>query len=719
MRAIIAALAALGGGAILATGVVSVATGDASELYWLIVGPLPFLVLGVAGFLRQPENRMVWWLVGVGAAFGCDTALGDVFLPMAETHWGVTSSATEAIALLEHWCAVAGPVAAVGLFGLFPSGRPERAYERVVIWTVVLAGFLLPLLEAVSEASIAPAGGPPDNVAPVVYPSLWVPALAPLGGPAEAAYRTFPAWPVIGVVLLALRYRHTDGAQRRRIRWLFLGLAVSASLWIPAALLYQVADPDNAAAAAASDALSYLGLAATLGSLLAAMFYTGVFGIDEPARRAFVHRVLRVSIAVVLAVLAVLAGVLVSMAAPAAVAVAVAVAVAAAGQAVRRRLEHAADRWVLGARLAGYASLSRFGESLTRVPGSDGLLRDLAGEVRRGLDLTWARVALETAGGPPRVVTDGTPAGEPSATVPIEYQGAILGRIECGPRSDGPLLAEDRRLLAYFAAQAAVGVHNLHLAAELSRRVEEVRAQAAELAASRDRVVAGQDAERRRIQRILHDGVQQEIVALAARAGLVRQQLLRGDPAAADGLAEMQRDLAATLRDVREMAYEIHPPVLSDRGLLEAIEAQSSRLAVPMAVRADPQLRGVRFGEQIEATAWYVLSEALSNVVKHAGASEVEVSLSQQDGRLGLVIRDDGCGFDSGRPRGLGLAGLSDRLDTVGGSLTITSGAGLGTSVCAHIQVGGEPAAAGSELAAASGAAAGSESAAGREHTDA
>jgi signal transduction histidine kinase len=291
--------------------------------------------------------------------------------------------------------------------------------------------------------------------------------------------------------------------------------------------------------------------------------------------------------------------------------------------------------------------------------------------------------------------------------VPIEYQGVVLGRIECGPRSDGPLLAEDRRLLAYFAAQAAVGVHNLHLAAELSRRVEEVRAQAAELAASRDRVVAGQDAERRRIQRVLHDGVQQEIVALSARAGLVRQQLLRGDPAAAEGLAEMQRDLAATLHDVREIAYAIHPPVLSDRGLLEAIEAQSSRLAVPMAVRADPRLRGVRFGEQIEATAWYVLAEALSNVVKHARASEVEVSLSQQDGRLGLVIRDDGCGFDLGRPRGLGLAGLSDRLDTVGGLLTITSGAGLGTSVCAHIPVGGEPAAAGSE------------SAAGREHADA
>ncbi len=410
---------------------------------------------------------------------------------------------------------------------------------------------------------------------------------------------------------------------------------------------------------------------------------------SRPAvRRALGYHVLRVSIATAVVMAAVIAGLLISLAAPVAVAVVAGVTAAVGGQTIRGRLEHAADRWTLGSRLAGYANLSRFGRSLIQAPDSAELLSDLAREVRRGLGLTWARISLDAEDGPLRVVTDGTPGGEPGAAVPIEYRGTILGRIECGPRSDGPLLAEDRRLLAYFAAQAAVGVHNLHLTAELSRRTGEIRGQAAELAASRDRVVAGQDAERRRIQRVLHDGIQQEIVALSARAGLVRQQLLRGDPAAADGLADMHRDLAATLRDVREIAYAIHPPVLSDRGLLEAIEAQSSRLALPMAVRADPRLRGVRFGERIEVTAWYVLAEALSNVVKHAAASEVEVSLSQQDGRLGLVIRDDGHGFDVDRPRGLGLTGLSDRLDTVGGSLTINSGAGLGTSVCVHIPVG-------------------------------
>jgi signal transduction histidine kinase len=175
---------------------------------------------------------------------------------------------------------------------------------------------------------------------------------------------------------------------------------------------------------------------------------------------------------------------------------------------------------------------------------------------------------------------------------------------------------------------------------------------------------------------------------LCTQSVRVREQLLRGDPAAADRLADMQRDLATTLRNVREVAYAIHPPVLADRGLLKAIEAQSSRLALPMAVRADPRLRGVRFGDQIEATAWYVLAEALSNVVKHAEASEIQVLLSQEDGRLGLVIRDDGRGFDLDRPRGLGLTGLSDRLGTVGASLTINSGAGLGTSVCVYIPVG-------------------------------
>ena len=154
--------------------------------------------------------------------------------------------------------------------------------------------------------------------------------------------------------------------------------------------------------------LSALAIGTALVAMLAALFYTGVFGIDEPRRRALVHRVLRVLIGTAVALVAVIAGLLTSLAAPAAVAVVAGVAIAAVGQGIRGRLEHVADRWVLGSRLAGYANLNRFGWSLIQAPASDGLLSDLAGEVRRGLDLTWARVSLDAADGPLRVVKDGT-----------------------------------------------------------------------------------------------------------------------------------------------------------------------------------------------------------------------------------------------------------------------------------------------------------------------
>jgi signal transduction histidine kinase len=249
------------------------------------------------------------------------------------------------------------------------------------------------------------------------------------------------------------------------------------------------------------------------------------------------------------------------------------------------------------------------------------------------------------------------------------------------------LLAEDRRLLVSLAGQAAAAARSLQLAEELSERLRQIERQAAELAASRDRVVAAQDAERRRIQRDLHDGVQQEVVALTAKLGLACQRLGRGDRSGERLLVDLQADLGDLLSTLRAVAHAIHPPVLADRGLLSAVEAQAARLPVAMAVHADPALREVRFPPRIEATAWYALAEALSNVVKHANATQVEVFLQQPDGRLTLEVRDDGRGFDAEAPRGLGLTGLADRLDIVGGSLVVESAAGQGTALRMDIPV--------------------------------
>jgi signal transduction histidine kinase len=275
--------------------------------------------------------------------------------------------------------------------------------------------------------------------------------------------------------------------------------------------------------------------------------------------------------------------------------------------------------------------------------------------------------------------------GEPALVVPLVEGDTTLGRIECGPRRDGPLLDEDRRLLHHLAGQAATAVRNLHLAAELTTRLAVIRRQADDLAASRTRIVTAQDAERRRIQRDLHDGVQQEIVVLAADLAVARERLRRGDRSADGLLAQVQRDVTALLHQVREFAHAIHPPVLTDQGLLQAVEAQAARLPLGVVIEADAALRGVHYPQHVEATAWYVLSEALTNVVKHARARQVRVRLARPDGRLTLEVRDDGAGFDTGAAGGLGLAGLADRIATVEGTLRVESSPGRGTTLHAEI----------------------------------
>jgi len=312
--------------------------------------------------------------------------------------------------------------------------------------------------------------------------------------------------------------------------------------------------------------------------------------------------------------------------------------------------------------------------------------------------LQWTRVRLDIATAPGSrqlvgaVGMDPGDAAKPALVVPLTHACETLGAIECGPRPDGPLLEEDRRLLSHLAGQAAAAVHNLLLSAQLAARLEIIREQATELAASRARIAQAQDAERQRIQRDLHDGFQQDLVVLTAKLALAREQLRRGDQRGDQALDELQRDLGDALAHLREFAHSIHPPVLADQGLLEAIEARAARMPVQVVIEADPALRGVRYPPHIEAATWYVVAEALTNAVKHAGARQVVVGLAQPNGSLAVEVSDDGCGFDPAAPRGLGLAGLADRIAIVNGALTIDSACGGGTRLRAEVPLGpGQP----------------------------
>lgn len=252
-----------------------------------------------------------------------------------------------------------------------------------------------------------------------------------------------------------------------------------------------------------------------------------------------------------------------------------------------------------------------------------------------------------------------------------------LGTIECGPKQSG-YEPGDRELLTTLAGQAATAIANVQLTAELAERLDE-------LERSRARIVAAQDAERRRIERNIHDGVQQQVVALMMKLRLARNQVGRGERTPEDALTELQGDVKELLTDLRELAHGIHPPVLSDGGLIAAVEARTARLPFHVHLTASPGLRTRRFSEDVEGAAYFVICEALTNVVKHAGAAETEVELSAIDGHLFVRIHDDGKGFATGGPSGAGLTNLRDRVEALGGTFDINTRPGRGTNVLAEL----------------------------------
>ena len=684
MRAVWAGFTAVGAVALVATVSVDLARGDLSGAGWMLAGPGPFWAAGVIGAWRQPGRRAWLWLLAAGALFMADSCFDEIVMPAV-----VGRPADWLVWVIRNWLGAAAIVAGLGMIGLFPTGRAERGYERWVLGTSAALAAVLPLVLLVTGPLAVPETFGPPADAGIVSPVYW-PAAAALH-PAAARLNTWlPTVTTLGLLLLYLRYRRAVADSRRRIRWLLFG-ALIAMVCFFAMTAVSLSPEPGVAQTVVYAVLFGLTEVILIGSLTVALSGDGVLGIDRAGRRSMVHRGLWLVISLGYAAGAASAGLLASHFLPAGPSVLIAAGAALVLQPLRRRAERAADRWVLGARLDGYDVLTRFGSMLEDAPGPADLLPALAAAVQRGLGLQWARVRLDL------VAANGSlePAGaagigaaepaEPELVVPLTQAGTVLGRIECGPRHDGPLLDEDRRLLASLAGQAATAVRNLHLTAELSARLEVIRTQAGQLAASRARMQAAQDTERQRIQRDLHDGIQQDIVALTAKLALAMARQRRGDSRADESLADVQRDLAALLGHLREFAHAIHPPVLADQGLLEAIEAQAARLPLEVVIEADPGLRGVRYPPQVEAATWYVVSEALTNAVKHARAHRVLIALAQPDGHLAVEVRDDGCGFDQAAVRGLGLPSLADRISIVDGALRIDSSPGRGTTLRAEV----------------------------------
>jgi signal transduction histidine kinase len=207
-----------------------------------------------------------------------------------------------------------------------------------------------------------------------------------------------------------------------------------------------------------------------------------------------------------------------------------------------------------------------------------------------------------------------------------------------------------------------------------------------ELRASRERIVAAQDAAARRLERNIHDGAQQQLVALAVKLNLAGA-LVGKDPEKERAVIEqLKTELTDALENLRDLARGIYPPLLADQGLVSALRSQARKSAVPVVVEGE----GIgRFGEDAEAAVYFCTLEALQNVAKYARATGATVRLDRQDGQLNFEVTDDGIGFDpAARGYGSGMQGMADRLAALGGELRVTSAPGSGTRIEGRMPVG-------------------------------
>jgi signal transduction histidine kinase len=207
---------------------------------------------------------------------------------------------------------------------------------------------------------------------------------------------------------------------------------------------------------------------------------------------------------------------------------------------------------------------------------------------------------------------------------------------------------------------------------DLLRTIEELRA-------SRRRIVTAQDARAKALERNIHDGAQQQLVAMAVKLRLAEQMTERDTSKAREILGQLQVEATETLENLRDLARGIYPPLLADQGLAAALESQARKVPLPVVIEADARLR---FAPEVEAAVYFCCLEALQNVTKYANASRATVRITSGHGELRVEVEDDGSGFDQAVTHaGTGIQGMTDRMDALGGSLLVESERGRGTRI--------------------------------------
>lgn len=652
-------------------------TGVAADILW---GLLPLVAAGAALLiLIQQARNPIGWLLMVWAVGSAVAILNSNTIPA--TPPGSLDAGMWMRLWFHNWSWLLLVFPLFHLLQMFPSGRLlGRPWRWLMGLELLMIGFLV-VLEALPERIGAlsdwgetvptwtvenPIGILPTTIWDGPVGVVWILALVALS--------------VGSATSMVVRYRRSASDERHQLKWLLYSMAMFVSVY--------VGGPAYAGAASALESMGgpslpeldpiafdlalVLTLVATPAAITAAVLRFRLYDIDTVISRTLVWGTLAALMALFYSFVVVTLGV-----------VGIAL-VAIAFRPVLRWLQQAANRLVYGRRATPYEVLSDLTQTLGTVESIKGILDRTARHLGEATTATSAAVwiadgrHLRPVGvWPPEATLPGEVLWDdlPGHVTVIGHEDERLGALTILKGIGDAVTPPERNLIEDLAGSSASVLRHAALQAQLTAR-------AADLAASRRRLMEVQDSERHRIERELDEGAQQLVVSLKVKLN-VAARLARSDGAL--GLAELLEGMDQEARDaiaqIRSLARGLYPPLLEAEGLETAVRALAELSPAPVDVTADLR-SGERLPLETEAAIFFCISEAMTNAVKHAGENPVTVHLSREEASVSFQVADSGPGFEPGSPGlGSGLRNMADRLDAIGGTLSLDSAPGRGTRV--------------------------------------
>ncbi len=638
---------------------------------------LAFALFGVVGALivsREPGNRIGGLLLYGSGATAASALAGE--LVTYAVHQGVTDGPLMGVLGLisdAGWVVGIIPVL-VFIPMLFPDGHlPSSRWWPLAALCWALIGFLFAAV-VFATPLLAGSSGPPQVANP-----LYISALDRFEIPDVVISLVLMVVLIGSVASLVVRFRRSKGDERQQIKWVTLALVLLVFSFVLTEVLFQL----GIGSTLIESILTGAAFVAVPMSIGVAVLRFRLYELDVVVKKTLVAGTLALLVIAVYGAVVWAFGAFAADRESSATLFVIALLLGLAFRPVARFARRVADRFVYGRRATPYEVLTEFSGRIGDAYATEDVLGRMAQILGQATGAETARVWLVVGGelvpevSWPSHVSAAAPLplhGErlevPGETVvEVSDRGERLGALSVAMPANDPMTPAKERLIHDLASQAGLVLRNVRL-------VEELRA-------SQRRIVAAQDAERRRLERNIHDGAQQQLVALSVKARLARGVADKDPDKSSEILSQIESELQTALDDLRDLARGIYPPLLADKGLGAALEAQARRSPLPVTVENE----GLgRYPQEVEAAVYFSCLEALQNVAKHAGASAVTVRLSPADGHLTFEVADDGSGFDpASTGYGTGLQGIADRVGALHGDLAVSTSPGDGTKVIGRI----------------------------------